>query len=85
MKRPQRTRKWKCPTCGDWHDQPNGAWLKWLRGRLKQTLREVATKAQVSYTYVWDIETGKRRCNHRVAAIYSNMERRLQQDGVKTR
>ena len=54
----------------------------WLRLKADKTLRDVATRAKVSHTYVSDIEQNKRKCTKPVRGVYSNIERKLQQEGV---
>jgi len=79
---PRKTRSWKCPTCKAKHETVNGRWLMWLRLKADKTLRDVATRAKVSHTYVSDIEQNKRKCTKPVRGVYSNIERKLQQEGV---
>lgn len=82
MVKPRKTRVWKCPTCKQKHDRVNGRWLQWLRLKAGLTLREVATKAKVSHTFIRDIERNVNNCTRSVRGVYSNIERKLQQEGV---
>lgn len=66
----------KCPRCfGIGEVEPAsvvGSRLHALRKGRKETLREVAARAQVSTAYLCDIEHGRRRAPPRVISAYES-------------
>jgi transcriptional regulator with XRE-family HTH domain len=57
----------------------------WLRLKAELTLRDVASRAKVSHTTVADIERNRQQPSRSVRMVYSNIERRLQQEGAITK
>ena len=71
----------KCQTCGHKRRVVNGRWLGWIRKKAGQTMRDVAKRAKCSAPFVNDVEKNRRTCAPRLRAVYSNLYRKLQQEG----
>lgn len=66
----KRYRK-RCPTCGTWLDLPSGPEARAIRHRAGMTLREVAARFGVGFSYLSNIETGKMSMSVRVGHAYA--------------
>ena len=66
-------------------DRVNGHWLRWLRLKAGLTLRAVAKRGKVSHTFIRAIEQNQNNCTRSVRAVYSSIERKLQQEGERGR
>lgn len=85
MAQPKEFVQTKCQACGTRVKRVNGRWLAWIRKKAGRTMRDVAARAKISAAHVNDVEKNKRTCPRKLRMVYSNIYRRLQQEGEVSR